>query len=141
MTSYYSGNMRPGANLSLPYQFRINRLIWLAIAVVALMDVLLVYLAGLRIVLHSERNFLLIMAACMILALISRYLKRDDMLFFFCSVVLQLVAVSYVVSFAEYYGATLKRPLMDAAFIRIEHGLGFDWLAYMRWLNTHTSMA
>ena len=119
---------------SLSRQFRVSRWLWFAIGLCVPISLFAVRQLGWSANVVAASDFAFIMGVCALVSLTYRF-HRNANVCLFAHVINQMVVASFVVGFLSYVCAALDRPLLDDAFIRADRLLGFDWQAYVAWVN------
>jgi hypothetical protein len=67
--------------------------------------------------------------------------RRDPQVMFVLGATAQIVLVTVVMSPFTYVAAAANFPLQDANLLTLDRALGFDWAAYVRFVNEHPLLA
>jgi len=119
-----------------PCQFTLNRRIWCFILFALLATLLCIYAHGMHLVLGAVAyGQLFCLAVFFTVALVTRYIKRNDILFFYSNCYAQIILLYFIGSSLSYLGATLHFPLTDATLMAIDKAIGFHWQSYVSWMN------
>lgn len=112
---------------------------WLAVAVLALLDVALIPRSGIHFHITSHDGYFLI-PMVLIAAIITRKLgsKRGGFVMEFLALML---AAAMALAVLTYIGMALSGPLMDKEFQSADQALGFNWLAWFNIVTTHHTVA
>lgn len=86
-------------------------------------------------------SFAAIMALATLVILACRYWRRNDELYLFGHAINQMVCLGTTLGFLSYIAAGYNYPLQDAALLKADKWLGFDWYAYLSWANNHPYIA
>jgi len=101
-------------------QFFVNRWLWYCVIALAIGDGLWVWLSHLRVVVAGEADSTVpIIALCVFILLGYKRFYRDDNLFMFVSVLLQMIALGGALGVLSYLTAGFNYPLQDEAFRRL----------------------
>lgn len=115
---------------------RLDALIWVITAVVA--TIVLVAPVGGRFRLDLTSYAVPVAAGAVLLAAAMVYrLRREAKLVAALEGTAQLLAFAAVAAPLSYIAAALGYPLQDHLFDAADRSLGFDWMAWLRWMNTH----
>jgi membrane-associated phospholipid phosphatase len=131
--------LRPPAILPST-QFKINRALWLMTAALLALDAALMHVLGWQTHVPAAADFLVVMVACAALSLVTRFM-RDDSLCLFGHAINQIIITGGAIECFSYLGASLNLPLWDAPFLAADRWLGFDWQAYIDWVEAHAAVA
>ena len=122
-------------------QLHALRVIWLLVASLLVVDFVWMYAIGWSIDWQSFWIRPIILAVGLPFMLWCRYWEVDINACVFVQVHMQLVFLATGLIILSYLGASLNLPLQDDAFIAMDTWLGFDWLAYIGWLNDRPMLA
>jgi len=118
-------------------QFVVNRWVWFGIASVLVFDGLALWFQHVRV--QNSENIISALAFIIVvsgLISLAAYMQRNDTVCIFGNVLSQLACQGMGIGFLSYIAATTNLPLADAALVRVDAALGFDWQHYIYWLDT-----
>lgn len=69
-----------------------------------------------------------------------RSVRREERLASSCEALAQLVLFTMIAGPLSYLAAGLDRPLQDARLVHADRLMGFDWRAYLAWINAHPAL-
>jgi hypothetical protein len=67
--------------------------------------------------------------------------RRDPQVMFVLGGTAQIVLITAVMAPLTYVAAAANLPMQDANLFAADHALGFDWLAYVRFVDAHPALA
>ncbi|HEY4344714.1 MAG TPA: phosphatase PAP2 family protein [Parvibaculum sp.] len=111
---------------------------WAVCFVVALLDAILIFARDFTVL--ADGTLLRNIALLALLAAFSAYYARQpntQRLAVLTSGILYVAAYSIAIVLASYLTAAMNMPLLDATFARADAVLGFDWTAWLAWVNAH----
>lgn len=124
---------------------RIDRKIWVAIAMVACLVIASSAFSSFVIHWTSFVKPALVLSALLSASLFYRLVREDQPLAEALAGAAQLVAFASVAAPLSYVAASAAFPLWDMELAAWDHRLGFDWMAWLAFLNTipllHATMA
>lgn len=120
-----------GAQPAYHAQFRANRLLWAALAVVATTAIFWMQTVGIRPISNETQQFATIFGICIAAALSYGRMHHDQRLFFFTNAIAQMIVAGFSVSALSALTAMWNRPFIDTPLIAFDTAIGFDWLAYV----------
>lgn len=118
-----------------PYQFTLNRRIWCFILGALAMVLGCLYASGMGLDArgaYMQGVFLIVFAVG---ALISCYVSRNDVVFFYCHCYAQIMFMYFIGSFFSYLGATLNFPAQDHVLLAMDQALHLNWRSYVEWMD------
>lgn len=115
--------------------------IWGMIAAIFCLDFILIMTGNVHISPEPVKFFFRWGAACMVVALIGRYLLKDTTVYGFGITMLQLHFASIALAWLTYLCARFNYPLHDETLIALDHMLGFEWRSLLHWMNAHPRVA
>ncbi|MEZ5842078.1 MAG: phosphatase PAP2 family protein, partial [Hyphomicrobiales bacterium] len=107
------------------------------IVAIAAIDAVWASVAGIR---FDWPGALQLLVACPVLALVWAYyaLKRGEAgLATMARETLFLLSFSGATALLSYLVTTLNRPLIDETLVAVDAAIGFDWMAYIAFINAH----
>ena len=67
--------------------------------------------------------------------------RRDPQVMFVLGGTAQIVLITAVMTPLTYVAASANLPMQDANLLAIDRALGFDWAAYVRYVDDHPALA
>ena len=112
---------------------------WLAVAALGLLDILLIPRSGIHFTVTGHDGYFLI-PILFVIAMVTRKLggRRAGFIIEFLALML---AAAQALAVLTYIGMALSGPLMDKQFQSADQALGFDWLAWFRFVTERHSLA
>lgn len=123
------------------YQYRWNRLIWLIIGICAVIDAVWMAQTGITADFSGIKPFFIAIGLCTVLSIVYGYLRRDEPIWLLSQVSAQLMLSTPVLGALSYLAARTALPFHDEHLIAIDQSLGFDWKAYIGWVNQNPRLA
>ncbi len=110
---------------------------WVAICFLGLIDI--VWMRHTGIVFAPKTLFIILIFSLLLFALsfIYRHVRPDNAIWLGAQVTNQLILGSCALATFSYLTLRLGYPLMDAQFTAWDQHVGFDWLAYINWAESH----
>ncbi len=68
-------------------------------------------------------------------------LRRDPQVMFVLGGIAQLVLIAAIMAPLTYVVASTDLPMQDANLLAIDHALGFDWAAYVDFVEDHRQLS
>lgn len=116
-------------------QFKLNIWLWVAIIANIIFDIFYFHAIGIRIAIIEPYKFAFLLCMVLGIAVVS-YFTKDENMFYFGNVAGQLIMINLSAGLLQYAAPVFHVPLVDKTLIRIDHFLGFDWLGFMKWIDT-----
>jgi len=115
---------------------------WAVIAAIILLDIAFARATGIPIVNWHRRalGIAIVASAWPLTALLIRITGLAKGAQSLAEIVPKALSYTMVASVLEYYLAATSAPLHDDLLIRIDHALGFDWLAVCNWTVAHPQL-
>jgi len=127
--------MTPPAKTLRPSAFVLNRTIWLILAVLAVICGIWLAAEHMSLDVSGIRVFFYIYGFFLALSLFYRFVRRDDTIYLFGQIATQWLTAAALLGVLSYVSARLNLPLTDKTWIAVDHALGFDWRAYIAWID------
>jgi membrane-associated phospholipid phosphatase len=124
-----------------PLHAALIRRTWLAVFLLVAADVAWMWREGIGFTPRTMVIIALAVAFLTIVAAVYRHVRRDDPIWLAAHVMNQMVLGSLALATFSYLGLLWNAPLMDAKFAALDQRLGFDWLAYIGWVEHHPAVA
>lgn len=118
-----------------------NRLLWLAIFMLFILDALWIRYNNMSVDISRATLFFPVVGIFLLISLFYRYIRRDDRLFIFGNIANQMLAIAAAIGVFSYLAGGMDRPFIDAELVKIDEMMLFDWPAYIRWVDTHAPIA
>jgi membrane-associated phospholipid phosphatase len=126
-----------------PIHKKINRALWILIAILLTIDTLLLWQSGMRIEMPNALEIMWtvggIAALCIAVNFAQPVFRQHasalDTLWLLANFNCQLAAAGVGIALLSYFTARLGLPLHDATLIAIDRFFGFNWLGYVQWVN------
>lgn len=113
---------------------------WQVTGLVLVIDLIWLVLGGWSVPWQGVLPTVLVVAGGQALLLIGRY-RRDLRIRITVQAATLLIAFTAAAGFLSYLVVSTNAPLIDARLAAWDRALGFDWLAWAAWLQTHPSVA
>lgn len=126
--------------LSHPH-YRLNRQIWAAIAVLALINGCWSVMLGVALDVSHAVIFFYVVAGCLTLSAIYHYLRPDALIWLIGQVTAQMICATAMLGILSYLSAGLNFPLVDETLIAADRALGFNWRDYLAFVNDRPTLA
>ncbi len=121
--------------------FATNRRIWRWVGALVLINVIWLLAAGIAVDFSKAGLFFIVFIICMALSTFYHYVRRDDYLFFLGQITAQLLLAILSMGILSYLGQRFNLPLYDDLLVSIDKALGFDWHAYLAWVDARPVIA
>jgi membrane-associated phospholipid phosphatase len=118
-------------------QHVINRLLWITVTIVGIIDLALAKLAGIEFDISKATIFLVVVGGCVGLSLFYRYVRRDDQIYLLAQITNQIIIATAALGVFSYLTTMLNLDLLDEQLIAIDRALYFDWREYIAWVDRH----
>jgi membrane-associated phospholipid phosphatase len=114
---------------------------WIVVLAFVIFDEFWMLAAGVR--LTASMLFITAFAVLSLCAVSAfyRYYRRDDGLWLATQLTAQLILGSVALGIMNYMGARLAFPFIDAQLVHLDQSIGFNWQAYIGWVNRHPLVA
>jgi membrane-associated phospholipid phosphatase len=122
-------------------QYALNRLVWYVIAACAAIDALWMFTEGISADFSGTWPFAIGLGICMALSLLYGYIRHDPPVWLLSQVAAQMMLSTPVLGALSYLAARTALPLTDPQLIAFDHLLGFNWKAYIAWVNHYPWLA
>jgi membrane-associated phospholipid phosphatase len=111
--------------------------LWIALAVLAAADVLIMAAAGFQLGWHGLAMIIAGSAGALALGSLYSYVRPDARLAALAYAAAYLILFTFVAAVFSYVGTSLGRPLLDAHFAKADALLGFDWTGALAFADAH----
>ncbi len=122
-------------------QFFLNRMIWLLLFALAIITGMWMYIERMTLDITNVTPFFYIYALFLLISLIYRTIRKNDTIFLFGQLATQWLTAAAILGALSYVSARLNYPLNDDWLISIDQALGFDWKAYIAWVDQSAMLA
>lgn len=116
-------------------QFVVNRFLWIFIAVIALVDAIWLWRAGIGMDAKFWWFTLPVLLACLMLGAFYRTVRKDDRLFLFSQAGAQIISGTIALAVFSYVTAGLGFPMVDEQLIAADKVFFFDWKQWVLWID------
>jgi len=127
--------MKASTKNLLARTFAVNWMIWRILAVLAVICGIWLAAEGMSLDVSGIRVFFYIYGLFLVVSLFYRFVRRDDFIYLFGQVATQWLTAAALLGVLSYVSARLSFPLTDETWIAIDRAIGFDWRAYITWVD------
>jgi hypothetical protein len=120
---------------------KLTTLKWKVVIAVMLVDALWISVSNFHFVSASAAKVGAIVAMLLAVAWFSRVKRPPPKFEIMCSETALLIAFSSAGAVLSYLVTSWNFPLIDGKLVQIDGILGFDWIRYVAFVNTHTALS
>lgn len=118
-----------------------SRLLWTAIAGMAIAIIAIYWAAGLSLDCRSLPAIAIAFPLCAVVAIFYRFFRTDMEIVYSTEAIMQITLIGFLGALLAYAAATLRLPYRDAELLAIDRWLGLDLRSYMDFVNSHPRLA
>lgn len=122
-------------------QFFLNRMIWLLLFALAIITGVWMHKEGMTVDITNIAPFFYIYVLFLGISVIYRTIRKNQTIFLFGQLAAQWLTAVAILGALSYVSARLNYPLSDEWLISIDHAMGFDWKAYIHWVDQSATLA